>query len=402
LTRDYRGILGTIAAVRMENVNNPGNVIDWDRLLGKFPAASPQRNSSANIAGKRVLVTGAAGGIGSALASAIAHCDPGQLVLLDASEHGLYNLEHSMAAHSATSRDEMVLGNAGDRDMLTALLHLYKPQIVFHAAAFKHVPIMERNPFAAVANNALATYDLSLAAAAFGCEQMVLISTDKAADPLSIMGASKRIAELAILSSHHPKTRMKAVRLGNVLGSPGSIVPLFLRQIASREPVTVTHPDASRYFMTVDEVVAALLSAASPAYSAGLYVPGLRRPIRVQDLAKHLIASSNHSTADAPRIVFTALRPGDKLEETLLSRRETWAVLAGSCNEGESLRQVVSPCPPLQEFTAYMDELRDAVQLRDLDRMIEAVLLLVPEYQPSSFIASQRQPSGRTGLGVAS
>ena len=386
-----------------EKMVHPGNNLSWDQLLGSTPARfSPDDDFCANIRGKRVLVTGAAGCIGSALASAIASGHPEQLVLIDASEHGLYELERSWARKPELGRTVTILGSVADRDLISAVFQQYRPQIVFHAAAFKQVPLTERNPFAAIANNAVATYDLTLAAAAYGCEHMVLVSTDKAADPLSIMGASKRIAELAVLTSHPGNTGNRAVRLGNVLGSTGSVVPLFLHQIASAEPLTVTHPDASRYFMVVDEAVAALLAATSPKYPTGLFVPALRPPVRIQDLAARLIAESDPLLRDRARIVFTTLRPGDKIVERLISKRERWEDPAHLAQGYGSLERVISPQIPVANFTAALEELRDAVKSRDMDSMINTILLLVPEYQPSAVIAAHRRLPARTGSGVRS
>lgn len=381
---------------------HPANNLNWDRLPGGPSACFSPESLCADTQAKRVLVTGAAGCIGSALASAIASGEPKQLLLIDASERGLYELERSWAGNPKASCTVTILGNVADRDLLSALFQQYRPQIVFHAAAFKHVPLMERNPSAAIANNAVATYDLTLAAAANGCEQMILVSTDKAADPISIMGASKRIAELAVLTPNPTKMQKKAVRLGNVLGSTGSVVPLFLQQIACGEPLTVTHPDARRYFMSVDEAATALLAASSPRYSTGLFVPQLRQPIRVQDLAARLIAESDPLLRDKARIAFTALRPGDKIEETLISKRERWEVPAHVVQGVESLRRVITPQPSVADFTAALEEIRDAVQHRDMGRMIDTILRLLPEYQPSAMIAMQRNASVRVVLGVRS
>ena len=178
----------------MANANNNGNHLIWDQLTGRVSAVCDSLSVSANLAGKRVLVTGAAGFIGGALAKAVSLSGPEQLVLLDASEQGLYERERSLLRDREASCTAIVLGNICDPYLLPALFQQYKPQIIFHAAAFKHVPIMEKNPFAAIANNALGTYDLAKTAASHGCEQMILVSTDKAADPLNLMGASKRIA----------------------------------------------------------------------------------------------------------------------------------------------------------------------------------------------------------------
>ncbi|HEV2709534.1 MAG TPA: polysaccharide biosynthesis protein [Edaphobacter sp.] len=330
--------------------------------------------SRALLAGKRVLVTGAGGSIGSALARCIAQTNVRELVLLDSSEGALYDVQQALAELKGAAPHVSVLASVCDPAAIASLFRQHRPEIVFHAAAFKHVPLMESNPFAAVANNALGTHILAEAAAKYRCEQIVMVSTDKAVAPSSIMGASKRIAELILLAPRANAADaivMKAVRLGNVLGSSGSVVPLFQRQIAQGGPVTVSHPDARRYFMTLTEAVEALLSALSPDSPPGISVPELGDPLRILDLAKFLIG---------PRqvpIVFTELRPGDKMEESLLSPRELY-------QEAQTgpLRAVHSPALSSDELAASLQDLRAALQQRDLSSLLQAVQSMVPEYQP--------------------
>src|SRR6202011_5562402 len=207
------------------------------------------------IAGKTILLTGAGGFIGSALAEAILTLKPGHLILLDHSERNLNEIDLKLAGTTARDLYTSVLGDICDTKLLSEVLQRYRPHAVYHAAAFKHVPLMETNPFAAVANNALGTYNLAKLVGASGVANMLMISTDKAVNPISIMGASKRVAELALLNFDNPRTRMNAIRLGNVWGSPGSVVPTFLSQISDGGPITVTHPKVSRYFLQVEEAV---------------------------------------------------------------------------------------------------------------------------------------------------
>ena len=224
-----------------------------------FSVAAPfvldRARATASLEGKRILVTGAGGSIGSALARSLVAFAPRQLVLLEAAEHSLYEID---AALPHELDFVPVLGSVTQPALLKELFARHQPQIVYHAAAYKHVPLMEQNPFAAIENNALGTSVLVEAARAGGVEQFILLSTDKAVDPVSIMGASKRIGELIVLAAGG-----KAVRLGNVLGSEGSIVPLFLKQIASGLPLTVTHASMRRYFLTISDAVTLLLHAAS-------------------------------------------------------------------------------------------------------------------------------------------
>lgn len=326
-----------------------------------------------HLAGKRVLVTGAGGCIGSALAESIARCEAQELILVDASEGALYDIHQSVTDLQEAPSPTLVLASVCDPAAMDGLFVRHRPQIVFHAAAFKHVPLMESNPFAAVANNALGTQILAEAATKYGCEQMLMISTDKAVDPSSIMGASKRIAELILLAPRTESTCMKVVRLGNVLGSSGSVVPLFLRQIAHGGPITVSHPDVRRYFMTLTEAVETLFCALCSDSTTGLLVPELGEPLRILDLARYLIGAEK----EVP-IVFTELRPGDKMEESLVSKNESYQNIVN-----RSLRTVHSPALSHEELSPLLDDLRKALRQCDLPFLLQAVQRIVPEYRPS-------------------
>jgi FlaA1/EpsC-like NDP-sugar epimerase len=357
----------------------------WQALTGLPP--TPLRIPRECLAHKRVLLTGAGGSIGSALAHAVAASNPAHLILLDTSEHSLYEIDRDLptAPHTA------ILGSVTDRLLLDDIFRHHRSEIVFHAAAFKHVPLIEQNPFAALANNALGTYTLAQAAADHRADHLLLVSTDKAVAPHSLMGATKRIAELAVLAlgETSPTTRMSAVRLGNVLGSHGSVLPLFLDQIARGLPLTVTHPDARRFFLTLDQTVSALLDALeTPTQPGTILVPELAPPILILDLAHHLLRQHTSPT----EIHFTGLRPGDKLEESLISPREHW--LPGSDASPESnLRALTSPHPTAAIFRTTMHALAEAVARRDLTAALGIVLHLVPEYTPSPTLThSIRQP----------
>ena len=364
-----------------------GDSLQWDNFLGRSTPPSIESESRRHhgaLAGKRILVTGAGGCIGSALAQAIAHAGAREIVLLDTSESALYQLSESLLEIDAPVEHTAVLASICDTTAIADVFRRHSPEIVFHAAALKHVPLMETNPFAVVANNALGTHILASAAEKHGCRQMMMVSTDKAADPISLMGASKRIAELAMLTPRSGVMRRSAVRLGNVLGSSGSVVPLFLRQIAHGGPLTVTDPRVRRYFMTLTEAVDALLRAVSPGCPGGLLAPDpalVGLPIRVLDLANYLVAASLRP--EVP-IVFTALRPGDKMEETLISTREAWAE-----NRQGLLQTIITPMPDPDALDADTSRLRQAVERRDLQLLLDAVLRLVPEYQPSQLLREQ-------------
>jgi FlaA1/EpsC-like NDP-sugar epimerase len=272
-----------------------------------------------------------------------------------------------------------VLGSVSQPALLAEIFSRYRPQIVYHAAAFKHVPLMEQNPFAAIENNAIGTHLLVEAATTnTETEQLILLSTDKAVDPVSIMGASKRIAELVMLAPRAASARMKAVRLGNVLGSEGSIVPLFVKQILSGQPITVTHPKVRRYFLTIADAVILLLHAASAEAPQGVLVPELGEPKLVEALAQHLMDRSGRVP-----IVFTQLRPGDKMCEALLSGRESYIAHADA---GRLLRLVKSPCLPEAVLDEILRQLKQACRERSLEQLLTTVLRAVPEYQPSALV----------------
>ena len=328
----------------------------WESFLHRPPLLLDRAMVEPWLAGKRVLITGAGGWIGSALTHAVAEFKPERIVLLEAAERNLYELE--LALRRLPVSTHYVLGSVSDPNLLTEIFRRFRPHVVYHAAAFKHVPMMEQNPFAAIENNTIATSFLTQAALDHGIEQLILVSTDKAVDPVSIMGASKRLAELVLLAKMGMGTRMKSIRLGNVFGSAGSIVPLFRKQIQSGGPVTVTDPDVRRYFITREDAVTLLLMAASMEHAQGILVPQLGEPVLVRTVAEYLIAEG--STGRELAIVFTHLRPGDKMCEALLSGRESYTALAGS-----PLRSITSPAISAQVLDEILQQLQQATRERD-------------------------------------
>jgi FlaA1/EpsC-like NDP-sugar epimerase len=353
----------------------------WDRLLSVTLAADWNSLRSSSLTGRRVLITGAGGSIGSALARAAAASMPANLILFDSSENGLYQVDRSLREDGSQGHVS-ILGSVCNADRLDHLFAEYKPEIIFHAAASKHVPLMEQNPFAAIENNVFGTLALTQAAAAHEVEQLMLVSTDKAVDPCSMMGASKRIAELLVMRAD-TSIRRTVVRLCNVMGSQGSVLPLFLEQIAKDGPVTVTHPEVQRYFITFEETVGALFGALDVATSPRLLLPEIGPAVRILDLARHLIESHQSSAA----IEFTGLRPGDRLAEQFISCRESFSPLVEVGTPG--LRAIETPLPGTTELNVALQLLTDAIHRHDLRLLLRGIWALVPEYQPSSVITAE-------------
>jgi FlaA1/EpsC-like NDP-sugar epimerase len=372
-----------MTSITVGSLTTDSTAYEWESFLHRAPLALDRAQAAASLQGKRILITGAGGWIGSALTRALAEFAPKQLVLLEAAERNLYEIDAALQQLPHPIQHASLLGSVSQPVLLAEIFRRYRPQIVYHAAAFKHVPLMEQNPFSAVENNAIGTSLLLQAAANDEIEQLILLSTDKAVDPVSIMGASKRIAELILLAPRAAPARAKALRLGNVLSSEGSIVPLFLKQILSGQPVTVTHPDVRRYFLTTADAVTLLLHASEAETAAGILVPELGDPVPVVALARHLMANGHGSATGQLPIVFTQLRPGDKMCEALLSGRESYIAHAGS---EQPLRAVNSPCLPAFVLDEILQQLQQACRQRSLDRLLAAVLRAVPEYQPSALM----------------
>jgi FlaA1/EpsC-like NDP-sugar epimerase len=270
-----------------------------------------------------------------------------------------------------------VIGDIGDRKFLDHLFREHRPELIFHAAAYKHVPLMERNPFSAIANNAIGTHTLAGAAVDAGVSKLIAISTDKAVNPRSVMGASKRIAEQIVLAYASSEARMNAVRLGNVLGSAGSVAPIFQEQAEKGLPLTVTHADAERYFITQAEAEAAMLRAAGAAVWGRVLVPDCGELFHIVDLARYV--ADRCQSGSGSQIEFIGIRPGDKMREELVSEDEVV-----ESESSDRMRVVVSPVPTSREMEAAIKRLQAAVDDRDHAGLIAAVCELVPEYQPAN------------------
>lgn len=308
-------------SARIERVRN----IEPEDLLGREPVQLDEAGIAELVSGKTVLVTGAGGSIGSELCRQIARYGPGRIVLYELSEFALYQIEQQLGELHPHLPLVRLMGDVKNLEHLRSTFTKYRPQLVFHAAAFKHVPLMEdENAWAALQNNTLGTWHAATAAAECGAERFVLISTDKAVNPTNVMGATKRAAEMVLshMASQGHATRFCAVRFGNVLGSSGSVIPKFKEQIANGGPVTVTHPDILRYFMTIPEAARLVLQAAAIGESGQVLVLDMGEPVRILDLARELIRLSGHALEDIG-ITFSGLRPGEKLYEELLTDADT-------------------------------------------------------------------------------
>ena len=293
--------------------------VDVLDLLGRDAIKIKLDEISGYLGGKTVIVTGGGGSIGSELCRQIAKHNIKKLVIFDIYENNAYSIQQELLKSYPELSLEVLIGSVRDQKRVFEIFEKYRPDIVFHAAAHKHVPLMEDSPSEAIKNNVFGTYNVALAADRFGAKKMVLISTDKAVNPTNVMGASKRICEMIIeMMSKKSKTVFAAVRFGNVLGSNGSVIPLFKKQIESGGPVTVTHKDIIRYFMTIPEAVSLVLQAGSYAKDGEIFVLDMGEPVRIDDLARNMIRLSGFEPDEDIKIKYTGLRPGEKLYEELL------------------------------------------------------------------------------------
>ena len=306
-----------------ENLYHSLRDIEIEDLLGRDPIRLDNNNIKSLIQDKTVLVTGGGGSIGEEICRQIMLHNPKQLLMLDIYENSLYSIELELKAKYPNNKIKAIIANIRDEQRIMDLFEEYRPEIVFHAAAHKHVPLMENNPTEAITNNVFGTYNLVNACDKFKTKKFILISTDKAVNPTNIMGATKRVCEMIIQAKDkESETEYVAVRFGNVLGSNGSVVPLFKKQIAEGGPVTVTHKEITRFFMTIPEAVALVLQSITYAKGGEIFVLNMGEPVKIYDLAKTLIELSGLKLDEDIKIEIIGMRPGEKLYEELLMDEE--------------------------------------------------------------------------------
>lgn len=354
--------------------------VDVEDLLGREPVNLDSASIRGMIENRVVMVTGAGGSIGGELCRQIMGNNPRRLILLEQSEVALFQIEQELLRSHAGSPASPVVADVLDEPRIDEVIDRYKPALIFHAAAHKHVYLMERQPGEAVKNNVLGTLNLAEAAIRHGVQQFVFISTDKAINPTSVMGASKRLAELLLLERQRRagnKTKFCAVRFGNVLGSSGSVVPIFRRQIAEGGPVTVTHPEVTRYFMTIPEAVGLVLQASTLGTGGDIFVLDMGKQVKIVDLARQMVLLSGLRPEEDIDIEFTGLKPGEKLYEELQHFSEAHdptehpRILRLTANGG--------PCGWCEEIFA---ELRGVLDRGESNEIKEMIQKLVPEYTP--------------------
>ncbi len=373
----YQLVNGEVNVSKLRNV-------DVEDLLGRDPIKVDLDSILNYVKGQTILVTGGGGSIGSELCRQIAGHRPARLIIVDIYENNAYEIQQELK-HKYPKLDLVVLiASVRNTNRINHIMEEYRPDIIYHAAAHKHVPLMEVSPNEAIKNNVFGTWKTAQAAVQNGVKKFVLISTDKAVNPTNIMGASKRICEMIIQTyNRHYPTEFVAVRFGNVLGSNGSVIPLFRKQIAAGGPVTVTHPDIIRYFMTIPEAVSLVLQAGVYAKGGEIFVLDMGEPVRILDLAKNLIRLSGYKVDEDIKIEFTGLRPGEKLYEELLMSEE------GLMDTENKLIHVGRPIEfDEPQFYVQLNHLKQAVE-SECDDVRPLIQEIVPTYSPQSSDAPQ-------------
>lgn len=347
-------------------------------LLGRDPVVIDESAVRHYLADKRVLVTGAAGSIGSEICRQVARFKPSKLILLDSAETPLYQIEKELVKTFPDLRLAPVLADIRQGQRLDFVFETFMPEVVFHAAAYKHVPMMEYNPVEAITNNIHGTRTLAEKAHRFGVKNFVMVSTDKAVNPTNVMGASKRSAEIFVQAlSRQSKTNFTTVRFGNVLGSNGSVIPLFMEQIKKGGPITVTHKDVIRYFMTIPEAAQLVLQAGCVGSGGEIFVLDMGDPVRIVELAEELISLSGMTPYEDIEIIFTGLRPGEKLYEELLIAGE-----GVKPTRHEKIKVLESTTYDFRSVSDSIDVLHTLASAHDIRALLSRLQELVPEFAP--------------------
>lgn len=366
----YQLVNGDVSVSKLKDV-------DANDLLGRDPVCVDLQSIMDYVSGKVIMVTGGGGSIGSELCRQIAAHKPKMLIIVDIYENTTYDVQNELKVKFPELNLVVLIASVRNTNRMNWIFEHYKPEIIYHAAAHKHVPLMEDSPNEAIKNNVLGTWKIVQAADRYGVKKFVMISSDKAVNPTNIMGASKRICEMIIQTyNRRSKTDFVAVRFGNVLGSNGSVIPLFQKQIERGGPVTVTHPDIVRYFMTIPEAVSLVLQAGAYAKGGEIFVLDMGEPVKILDLAKNLILLSGHKPDEDIHIVFTGLRPGEKLYEEMLMDEE------GLQDTANKLIHIGKPIE-LDEakFMQQLEKLKEYV-VTEPDDIRERVMEIVPTYHP--------------------
>jgi FlaA1/EpsC-like NDP-sugar epimerase len=363
---EERGLVGQIREVAVED------------LLGRNPVRLEEDQIRGRLEGKVVLVTGAAGSIGSELCRQIARFNPAGIVGFEIAESPLFEIDRDMRQAFPAIPFYPEIGSIQSRTRLDEVLCRYSPAIVYHAAAYKHVPMMEAHVFEAIENNVFGTYNVAMAAAEHGVEDFIMISSDKAVRPTNVMGATKRIGELLLLELQNGRTRYVAVRFGNVLGSNGSVIPIFKKQIATGGPVTVTHPEMRRYFMTIPEASQLVLQASTMGHGGEIFVLDMEAPVKIVELARNLILLSGLRPDEDIKIEFTGTRPGEKLYEEVNSMDEDTLP-----TRFEKIKIFTGNGLPSAGMEPHLEALRHICERRDVPGLVLTLKDLIPEYNPS-------------------
>ncbi len=365
----YQMVNGEVSVSKLRQV-------DPQDLLGRDPIQVNLEEIFGYIHGKTVLVTGGGGSIGSELCRQIAGAKPEMLIIFDIYENNAYDIQQELRRNFPELNLLVLIGSVRNTSRVDWVVGHYRPDLIFHAAAHKHVPLMEDSPNEAIKNNVFGTYKVASAAAKYGVRRFVLISTDKAVNPTNIMGASKRLCEMVIqMMDRRSKTEFVAVRFGNVLGSNGSVIPLFKKQIAAGGPVTVTHPDIIRYFMTIPEAVSLVLQAGYYAKGGEIFILDMGEPVKIDTMARNMIRLSGYEPDVDIKVVYTGLRPGEKLYEELLMKEEGLQ---------ETANKLIHIGKPIEmddgKFAAQLERLKEACQA-ETENMKDIVAEIVPTYR---------------------